>query len=51
MSSSSKDRHIHRQQRQRRATDVRREESGATVQLHNEELAARKQAVYAGQDA
>ena len=34
-----------------RETDVRREESGATLELRQEELAARKQAVDAGQDA
>jgi hypothetical protein len=48
---SSKEHHILGQHREHRATDVRREESGATVQLRHEELAARKQAVYAGQDA
>ena len=47
----SKEQHILGQHREHRETDVRREESGATVQLRQEELAARKQAVDAGQDA
>jgi uncharacterized protein (TIGR02271 family) len=44
----SKEQHILGQHREHRETDVRREESGATVQLRQEELAARKQAVEAG---
>ena len=44
----SKDQHILGQHREHRESDVRREESGATVQLRQEELAARKQAVDAG---
>jgi uncharacterized protein (TIGR02271 family) len=44
----SKEQHILGQHREHRETDVRREESGATVQLRQEELAARKQAVDAG---
>jgi hypothetical protein len=47
----SKEHPILGQPRQDGETDVRREESGATVQLRQEELAARKQAVDAGQDA
>jgi hypothetical protein len=48
---SSKEHDILGQHREHRATDVRGEESGATVQLRHEEPAARKQAVHAGQDA
>jgi len=44
----SKDQHIFGQHREHRETDVRREESGATIQLRQEELAARTQAVDAG---
>jgi hypothetical protein len=44
----SKDQHILGQHREHRETDVRREESGATIQLRQEELAARTQAVDAG---
>ena len=44
----SKEQHILGQHREHRETDVRRDESGATVQLRQEELAARKQAVEAG---
>lgn len=44
----SKEQHILGQHREHPVTDVRREESGATVQLREEELAARKQAVEAG---
>ena len=47
----SKEQHILGKHREGGKTDVRREESGATVQLRQEELAARKQAVDAGQDA
>ena len=47
----SKEQHILGQHREHRETDVRREKSGATVRLRQEELAARKQAVDAGQDA
>ena len=44
----SKEQHILGQHREHRGTGVRREESGATVQLRQEELAARKRAVDAG---
>ena len=44
----SKDQHILGQHREHRETDVRREESGATLELRQEELAARKRAVDAG---
>jgi uncharacterized protein (TIGR02271 family) len=44
----SKEHHILGQHREHRETDVRREESGATLQLRQEELAARTQAVDAG---
>ena len=44
----SKEHHILGQHREDGEADVRREESGATVQLRQEELAARKQAVDAG---
>src|SRR5919199_59173 len=44
----SKEQHVLGQHRDHADTDVRREESGATVQLCREELAARKQTVDAG---
>ena len=44
----SKEQHILGQHREHRETGVRREESGATIQLRQEELAARTQAVEAG---
>ena len=44
----SKDQHILGQHRAHRESDVRREESGATIQLRQEELAARTRAVDAG---
>jgi uncharacterized protein (TIGR02271 family) len=44
----SKEQHVLGQHRDHADTDVRREESGATVQLRREELAARKQTVDAG---
>ena len=44
----SKEQHILGQHREHRETGVRREESGATLQLRQEELAARTQAVDAG---
>ena len=44
----SKEHHILGRHREHRETDVRREESGATLELRQEELAARKQAVEAG---
>ncbi|MDQ3809980.1 MAG: YsnF/AvaK domain-containing protein [Chloroflexota bacterium] len=45
---TSQEHHILGQHRDDRDTDVGREESGATVQLRQEELVARKQAVDAG---
>jgi hypothetical protein len=47
---SSKEHHLG-QHREHRTADVRPEESRATLQLRHQEVAARKQAVHAGQDA
>jgi uncharacterized protein (TIGR02271 family) len=44
----SKEQHVLGHHREHADTDVRREESGATVQLRQEELAASKQTVDAG---
>jgi stress response protein YsnF len=45
---SSQQQHVLGNHREHRGTEARQEESGAIVQLHQEELAARKQAVEAG---
>jgi uncharacterized protein (TIGR02271 family) len=45
----SREQHVLGQHREHADTDVRREESGATVQLRQEELNAHKQTVDAGQ--